>query len=546
MASTTILTNGRIFTPSTGSEGYEFQQTMIISGDRIQYVGSPNHDAIQKAKDSGAREIDLQDKIVVPSFIDSHMHIVDFSLSRRKLSLLSCNSLEEIRQAIKAFAKAHPKEPRIMCKSWVQSTTGGEALASMLDDLDPRPIYIHANDMHSGWCNTAALQELGVATMADPPGGTIHRDENGKPSGLLSEMAHLGIVPQFLVRATSLEDKLDALDDAAAAYTAAGYSGMIDMGMDDIEWDVLKAWRQRHGEKFPFHIAAHWVIPPNDDLNVVFGEVDRAIALHREYNPTTSPDFCIAGIKLMCDGVVDGCTAALADPYQGCENPVDPIWPVDLLQAVVKKADAAGLQIAIHAIGDKAVKNAIDALSLAQPGRRHRIEHLELTSPEDAKRLGQLGITASVQPVHSDPALFRAWPELIGKHRCSRAFAYREFLEGGAPVAFGTDSPTASHPALPNLYNATTRRSAIEPECTETVNSHFGLPLAAAVSAATTGAAYSRWADSWTGSLKAGLSADFVVLDMDWKAESLLKANVQQTWARGRKTFDASADGAQL
>jgi predicted amidohydrolase YtcJ len=543
----TIFTNGRIFTPSSSSDGYEFQQSMIIGDGRIQYVGSPkspNHDVIRQAKASSAHEIDLQNKIVVPGFIDSHMHIMDFALSQRKLSLLACKSLDEVRQTIKAYAVAHPKEPRIICKSWIQSSTGGEALASMLDDLDPRPIYIHANDMHSGWCNTAALEELGTPTMADPPGGKIHRDENGKPSGLLSEMAHLGIVPLFLVRATPLEDKLAALDKAAAAYTAAGYTGMIDMAMDEIEWDVLKTFRQRHGDNFPFHIAAHWVIPYNSDQDVVFGNVDRAIALHREYSPTTSPTFCITGIKLMCDGVVDGCTAALTEPYNGSENPVDPIWPTDLLQAVVKKADAAGLQIAIHAIGDLAVKNAIDALSLAQPGRRHRIEHLEVTSPEDAKRLGQLGITASVQPVHSDPALFRAWPDLIGKHRCNRAFAYREFLDGGAPVAFGTDSPTAAHPALPNLYNATTRRSAIEPECTETVNSHFGLPLAAAVSAATTGAAYSRWADSWTGSLKAGLSADFVVLDMDWEAEGLLKGRVQQTWARGRKTFDASSDPA--
>ncbi|KAB8230237.1 hypothetical protein ETB97_002161 [Aspergillus alliaceus] len=545
MAST-IFANARIFTPTTNNpSGYEFHQTMLINRDQIQYVGSPSHDAIKQAKASGAHEIDLQNKIVVPGFIDSHMHIIDFALSQRKLNLLSCKSLDEIRQAIKSFAKAHPTEPRIVCKGWIQSTTGGQALASMLDDLDPRPMYIHANDMHSGWCNTAALEELGAAKLADPPGGTIHRDANGRPSGLLSEMAHLGIVPQFLTKVTPLEDKLAALDEAAEAYTAAGYTGMIDMGMDEVEWEVLRTWRQRRGESFPFHIAAHWVIPYNQDRNVVFGVVDQAIAMHREYNQTTSPAFCVMGIKLMCDGVVDGCTAALTDPYNGSENPVDPIWPTDLLQAVVKKADAAGLQIAIHAIGDKAVKNAIDALSQAQPGRRHRVEHLELTSPEDAKRLGQLGITASVQPVHSDPALFRAWPELIGKHRCSRAFAYREFLDGGAPIAFGTDSPTAAHPALPNLYNATTRKSAIEPECTETVNPHFVLPLAAAVSAATTGAAYSRWAESWTGCLKAGLSADFVVLDMDWEAESLLKAKVEQTWARGRKTFHASADPRQ-
>ena len=310
------------------------------------------------------------------------------------------------------------------------------------------------------------------------------------------------------------------------------------MAMDEEQWVVLQAFRQRHGGELPFHIAAHWLVPYLEDQEEVFKYVGRAASLQQEFHPSTSPNFCIAGIKLISDGVVDGCTAALSQPYTSTAAAVYPIWPAERQQAVVQRADAAGLQIAIHAIGDQAVNQSINCISQVKPGRRHRIEHLELTSPEDAKRLGQLGITASVQPVHSDPVLFRAWPSLIGKHRCGRAFAYREFLEGGAAVALGTDAPTAAHFALPNLYNGTTRKSAIEPESDETVNTHFGLPLVDAVTAATTGAAYSRFADSWTGSLKPGLSADFVVLDMDWKAEGLLTAQVKQTWFRGRKTFD--------
>lgn len=355
---------------------------------------------------------------------------------------------------------------------------------------------------------------------------------------MLSEAAHLMVVLPLLIRTISTEEKLAALEDATAAYAAAGYTGMTDMAMDEADWAVLKLFRQRHGGKLPFHFAAHWVIPYLEDQEAVFRRVDRAIALHREFNASTSPTFCIAGIKLLADGVVDGCTAALSQPYTRATNPVDPIWPAEAMQAVIQKADAAGLQCAIHAIGDQAVKQAIDGLSQVKgSGQRHRIEHLELTSREDAKQLGQLGITASVQPVHLDPVLFRAWPSLIGKHRCGRAFAYREFLEGGVPVAFGTDTPTAAHFALPNLYNATMRRSVLEPESMETVNQHFGLPLAAAVAAATSSAAYSRFADSWTGSLKPGLNADFVVLDMRWEAESLLKARVQQTWFRGKKIF---------
>ena len=539
----TIFTNARIFTPTATNPDNPFQDAMITNGSQIQYIGSQTDRAILDAKEAGARENNLNNHIVVPGFIDSHMHILDFALSQQKVNLLPCKSLDDIRSAIKRYAEAHPDAERIVCKSWMQASTGGVALATMLDGIEPaeRPVYIQAMDFHSSWCNTAALQEMGAAghdMKRDPPGGEILRGEDGKPSGLFSENAHFAIVVPFLMSVISIEDKLAALENALAAYTAAGYTGMIDMAMDEEQWVVLQAFRQRHGGELPFHIAAHWLVPYLEDQEEVFKYVGRAASLQQEFHPSTSPNFCIAGIKLISDGVVDGCTAALSQPYTSTAAAVYPIWPAERQQAVVQRADAAGLQIAIHAIGDQAVNQSINCLSQVKPGRRHRIEHLELTSPEDAKRLGQLGITASVQPVHSDPVLFRAWPSLIGKHRCGRAFAYREFLEGGAAVALGTDAPTAAHFALPNLYNGTTRKSAIEPESDETVNTHFGLPLVDAVTAATTGSAYSRFADSWTGSLKPGLSADFVVLDMDWKAEGSLTAQVNQTWFRGRKTFD--------
>jgi predicted amidohydrolase YtcJ len=306
------------------------------------------------------------------------------------------------------------------------------------------------------------------------------------------------------------------------------------MAMDEVTWEILNLYRKDH--TIPFHIGAHWLVPFSADQAANFKYVDRAIELHKTYN---QPDFCILGIKLICDGVVDGCTAALMQPYTGKASPVDPIWPEDMLEEVVTRADKAGIQCAIHAIGDKTIHQAINVLSrVGTPGARHRIEHLELTTSEDAKRLGQLGITASIQPVHSDPMLFKAWPGLVGPDRCKRAFAYKEFLDGGAPIAIGTDAPTAAHMPFPNLYNATTRRSALEVESEKTVNSHFGLGLVEAASAATTGAAYARFADGWTGSLKKGLYADFLVVDMQWKPETLLEARVCQTWYRGMKVFD--------
>ncbi|KAL3463494.1 amidohydrolase 3 [Aspergillus heterothallicus] len=531
---TTIFKNGRIFAPSDHSapSGTEFADCMIIKNDQISFVGSLKNINIP----SDATVIDLEDRVVLPGFIDAHVHILQFGHSLRKVNLIDCTSLQEIRDTISSYAKANPSVPRILCRGWIQSSTKGIALASMLDDLDHRPIFIDSFDLHSMWCNSAALAEMGAHTAPDVPGGKIHRDENGRASGLLDESALISLAWPYMESTYSTEDKLSALELAISAYSAAGYTGMVDMAMDEATWEILNTYRQDKG--FPFHIAAHWLVPFSNDHEANLAYVDRAIELRKQ--TLGDPRLCIVGIKLICDGVVDGCTAALFQPYTGKSDSEDTIWPSDMLKEVVHRADAAKLQCAIHAIGDKAVNQAINVLAeVGTPGRRHRIEHLELTTSEDAKRLGELGITASVQPVHSDPALFKAWPGLIGHERCKRAFAYKEFADGGAPLAIGTDAPTARHLPFPNLYNATTRRSALELESSDTVNECFGLGLSQAAAAATSGAAYARFADTWTGALKPGLSADFVVVDMQWDVAQLLEAKVAQTWYRGLKVYDS-------
>ncbi|KAJ5149172.1 amidohydrolase 3 [Penicillium atrosanguineum] len=532
---TSVFRNGRVFVPASSAiPGDNFADCMIIKNDHIAYVGP------ETEIPEGATVIDLNNRIVVPGFVDGHVHILQHGQSLRKANLIECTSLEQIREVIKAYAAEHSSAPRLLCRGWIQSSTSGIALASMIDDLDPRPIYIDSFDLHSMWCNQAALDEMGAATWADLAGGTIHRDEAGKPSGLLDESAVINNAWPFLDSLYSTEDKLSAFDIAVNGYKAAGYTGLIDMAMDDSTWEVLNMYRRDKG--IPFHVGVHWLVPYSEDQQANLRYVDRAIELKKQY---TDPTFTVVGIKLICDGVVDGCTAALMQPYCGKSSLVDPIWPEDKLREVVEYADKAGLQCAIHAIGDLAVHQAIDVLSqVGTPGRRHRIEHLEMTTSEDAKRLGQLGITASIQPVHSDPMLFKAWPTLVGEHRCKRAFAYKEFLDGGAPLAIGTDAPTARHLPFPNLYNATTRRSALEPEMTNTLNAQFAMSLAQAATAASNGSAYARFAESWTGSLKEGLSADFLVVDMDWSPEKLLEAKVCQTWYRGNKVFDSAAEAS--
>ncbi|KAL2843717.1 amidohydrolase family-domain-containing protein [Aspergillus pseudoustus] len=356
---TTVFHNGWIFAPfqSSAHSNDHFVDCMAFTGERISHVGSLKEASIP----SEATMVNLENRIVLPGFIDAHVHILQFGHSLRKLNLIECTSFEQIRAAILSYAKANPSMPRILCRGWIQSSTKGVALARIQDDLDPHL-----------------------------PGGKIHRDENGRASGLLDESALINLAWPYLESTYSTADKVSALNLAVSTYSAAGYTGIVDMAMDKATWDLLET--------------------------SIFAML---IAIELRDKKLQDPTFCVVGIKLICDGVVDGCTAALYQPYTGKTHPEEPIWPADMLKEVVHRADTAGLQCAIHAIGDNAVNQAINVLSgVGTPGRRHKIEHLELPTSEDAKCLGELGITASVQPVHSDPALFKAWPGLIEHDRC--------------------------------------------------------------------------------------------------------------------------------
>ncbi|TQN64942.1 putative amidohydrolase YtcJ [Colletotrichum shisoi] len=541
MAPATLFRNGKFLAKSgTGLDAETtFAECMLVTDGRITAIGAES--AVTPANRDGLQVHDVGQRTVLPGFIDGHMHLLLLGQSLRKLDLVGCRTLEDIRSTIRAYAEANPGLPTILCKGWMHSMTPGGVTAALLDDIDPRPIFVDASSLHSCWCNSAALEQLGVADMPDPAGGRIYRDADGKPSGVLDEGAMMSIIWPFQASSSPKEERIKAILAAIREYNAAGYTGVVEMAMDEEAWDALVTLRQRQPD-LPVRVAAHWLIKPTTDSEANSAQVRRAVELSREYNAGTSPDLRVVGVKVICDGIIDACTAFLSQPYAPAGSP-PPIWEPEYLSPVVREADAGGLQVALHAIGDAAIKMAIDAIQHnATPGRRHRIEHLELASPRDAQRLGELGLTASVQPVHADPAILTEWPRLLGEDRCRRAFAYREFADSGALMAIGSDSPTSPWQPLRNLYVATTRRSARDPGHEGgggAVNEHFRLGLCESVTAATYGAACSVFAEGRTGSLEVGKLADFICVDMQWDASTLLEAEVKETWFGGRRVWES-------
>ncbi|KAI1387602.1 amidohydrolase 3 [Hypoxylon trugodes] len=519
----------------------EFGDAIYIHEGIIKHVGSENDDEISQARADGATVHQLNGRTVLPGFIDGHIHLLRLGQSLSKAALDHCENLEDVRKAIKDHATANPDEPRILCKGWMRYMS--KPLASLIDDLDPRPIYIDSKDLHTTWCSTPALKELDAQNLKDPEGGKIERDSNGNPTGAFDEAAVFNIIWPFLASVATKKDREEWIRAAVQTYNASGYIGAIDMAMEDQAWDILLAIRKEEPERLlPFRLAAYWLMRPSTSESDCLAQVDRAIEVHKQLSAEESPDLHVVGIKVICDGIVDACTAYLSEPYlKGVDatkaSTGQPFWDAKILNEVVRKADAAGLQIALHAIGDAAISMAVDALSTCSPLNRHRIEHLELASAKDAKRLGELGITASVQPVHADPWILRAWPSLLGPHRCTRAFPYREFSDGGAALALGSDSPTSPWDIMGNVYVATTRKSYRNTAYDEVVNYNFRLGVCESVVAASYGSARSVFWDDRLGSLEVGKVADLTVWDMQWDRDALLGAKVEETWFGGERVW---------
>jgi predicted amidohydrolase YtcJ len=269
MAPSKLFYNGRIFTQSdTGQDGpVTFVDSMLVQGTKIMAIG---HRGIA----DGIEELeahDMKQRVILPSFMDGHMHLLLLGQSLRKVDLTKCNNLDEIKATIKSFAVANPDVGSILCKGWMHFMTPNGVTATMLDDIDPRPIFIDASSLHSCWCNSSALKVLGLAGMPDPAGGTIYRDAQGNPSGLVDEGAMMSIIWPFQAKSSPKEERIAAIRAAICEYNIAGYTGLVEMAMDEEAWDALVTLMVEEPD-LAIRIAAYWLIKPEGWLESVKGK----------------------------------------------------------------------------------------------------------------------------------------------------------------------------------------------------------------------------------------------------------------------------------
>ncbi|MEI5584746.1 MULTISPECIES: amidohydrolase [unclassified Agromyces] len=537
----TVHLNGRVF---TGSGAPEWVEAFAVRDGVVVAAGDADDVLAEAGPDTEV--VDLDGRLVVPGFVDAHTHLVGMGQALARVGLTDARTLDEIQRRVLAARAADPAAPRLRGRGWLfDSVPGGAPTAAMLDAVVADvPVYLDANDYHSCWVNSAALAEMGVMRdTPDPHGGRIGRDPSGEPDGMLFETAAEQYAWDHLSAQATDADRDAAVERTIAAYLAAGVTTVVDMAFGEAALDAFRRAAARRGGRLPIRVVAHWYVGHTgveaDDL----AQVARAVELARDAG---CPGLRVAGIKLVLDGVIDSCTAALRHPYADGSN-AEPIWPLEALEPVVAAADAAGLQVAMHAIGDAAAGIALDALEHAMAvngdrDRRHRLEHLEYVERADVARLARLGVVASMQPVHADPAIWANWAAMLGDERADRGFPWTEITDAGGVLAFSTDAPTAPHEALPNLYVAATRRSALDASFPPN-HPEYAVTLADAIRHATRDAAYSCREEEARGRIAPGLAADFAVIDRDPFAlgeEALLEARVLRTIVGGRTEYDSA------
>lgn len=541
MRADTILTGGRVHTVAADDADAE---ALAIAGGRIVAIGTARE--IAELAGPSTVTIDVEGGMVLPGFQDAHAHPLHGGLASLRCDLYATSSAEEHLEAIRRYAADHPEREWIVGGGWSMDDFGGAMPSrALLDAAVPgRPVVLEARDGHTAWLSTRGLELAGIgASTPDPAGGVIDREPDGTPSGTLQELA-IRLVDPVLPPTTEAEWD-DALVRMQAELHRLGITACQEAAADEA---LVGAYlRAASAGRLTVRMEGDLAWSPARGLD----QLDDLIALRAA---AQAPRLRMRGAKLFQDGVVENGTAAMLEPYLGGGGAGDDrrglsLYPPDELDAIVRALDAAGFQVHVHTIGDRAVREALDAIEAAihANGRRdarHHLAHVQFVHPTDVARFAALEVVANVTPlwaVRSGYVEDLTLP-FVTERAAATLYPFGSLHAAGARLAFGSDWPVSTPDPLVQLEVAVSRRPPGSPDAAEPLLLDEALDLRTAIRAATAGAAYVNGLDAETGTIEPGTLADLVVLDSDLLAAEApppTAARVLLTMVEGVVVHDA-------
>lgn len=533
-----LYINGHIW---TADPSHSFVEALAVKGDKILAVGS--HTDLNQFKNASTKVIDLKGKLMMPGFNDGHVHFLSGSLGLTVVDLVDAKTMQEAIQMIADYAKKHPELPWITGGGWQYSLfPGGLPTKQMLDTIIPdRPVYLKAYDGHSGWTNSKALSIAGITKETTFKGfGELVKDKNGEPTGAFKESA-TGLVTRF-VPGPNKADKFNALLTGLKYAATLGITSIQNASGSREEYDLYDSLRRTDQLTVRTSIAFSAGRSPNEK-DIIGWKSIRSKNKNPKWLKTTA-------VKFLLDGVIESHTAVMIDPYSDLLQ-LDSIYrgqyaiPIDQYEKWVNRLDQEGFQIYTHAIGDASVRSVLNAYEKAmavngQHNKRHRIEHIEMTTTVDIERFNKLGVLPSMQPIHADPGTIDVWSKAVGGQRLPLSFPWASFLQNKTKLVFGSDWPACiSLNPIRGIHNAVNRMTTDGKPAGGWIPAQK-ISLQDALYAYTAGAAYGSFDEQEKGQLKKGYLADFIVLSQDLfkiKPEDIYKTQVELTVVGGKKMY---------
>ncbi|MFD1705978.1 amidohydrolase [Siminovitchia sediminis] len=527
-----IITSNAVF---TGLSNQPEPASIAIVNNKISAIGS--EEEIKKYAGEQTRIFHYHDQLVMPGFHDFHLHIMHGAVSLLSVDLFSARSENEALEMIGKFAEDNPNHPWVVGFTWDSGYWESQKLPDRyaLDRILPnRPAVMFHAEGHYAWVNSKALEIANINRFTENPSyGIIGKFENGEPNGILYEKA-MEFVTKHAFDYTR-EQKAAVFHHFLSEAARLGITAVHNMyGTDSLsvldDFDLFKEFEDKGRLTTRIHL---WPA-----LN---GDLASAEKLREKY---CSGKLQFSGLKQFIDGVVTSRTAYMLEPYTDKpDERGETAFPPELIKKWVVDADKEGFSVRFHAIGDGAIRLALDAYEEARKvngprDSRHAVEHVEVIHPDDIYRFKELGVTVSMQPDHFAMSERGVYTERIGKEREKNVFLIKTLLDSGANIAFGTDFPIDILNPLLQIYRAVTR---VDSSGKDIWHPHERITLAEALKAYTIGSAYGSFRENELGTLEEGKLADIVVLKenpFDIPVEKIPHVEVELTVTDGEIVYE--------